>query len=78
MACSRPGTMLYLEIKNGKEKTKTSKSKQDIGGTAVCMKRIMKGKRGCDQLLSNNILFADIWFHEVKTAKDTSNKGVYY
>ena len=42
VVCSRLGTMLYLDIKNGKEKTKTSQFQQFIGVTLECIKRSMK------------------------------------
>ena len=53
MACSRMWTMLHPDIQKGKEATKTSNSQKYIRGTAVCMKRLMRTKRGCGQLTSN-------------------------
>ena len=53
VACSRLGTMLHLDIKNGMEATKTSKFQKDIGGTAVCMKRLAIDTKCRVQLTSN-------------------------
>ena len=52
--CYRLGTMLYLYIKKGKEYTKTAEFQQNIGGTAVCMKRPIIATKGCYQLMSND------------------------
>ena len=41
---------------------------QDIGGTVVCMKRLMRKTKGCGQLLSNHTYFYDSWFSGVKAA----------
>ena len=49
---------------------------QDIGGTEACIKILMRGKKWCDKLLSNNTFFADIWFRGVKTTKEEITKGV--
>ena len=35
MACSRLGTILYLDIQKGKEATKISEFQQSIGGTTA-------------------------------------------
>ena len=43
VACYRFGTMLYLEIQNEEEATKTEKLQQQIGGTVVCMKILKYG-----------------------------------
>ena len=56
---SRLGTMLHIEIKQGKEDIKTSTFQKDIGGTAVCMKRLMMATKGCGQLTSNGTYFYD-------------------
>ena len=45
--------MVYLWIKNWKEETKTSEFQHHIGGTAVCMKILTRGKKCCCQLTSN-------------------------
>ena len=46
VACSRLGTMLYIDIQKGKEVMKTSNFQKDIGGTASCIKRLMMNKNG--------------------------------
>ena len=65
--------MLYLEIQNGKEATKTGKFQQDIGGNAASTKIIIRIKKGCGKLSSNNTYYDDIWFSGLKTVK-----GVIY
>ena len=69
VACSRLGTMLHLEIKKGDEAMKTSSFQKDLGRTASCMKRLSIDTKGCGQITSNDIYFADIWFSSVKTAE---------
>ena len=54
LACSRLGTMLHLEIQKGKEAMKTSKFQNFLGGTTVCMRRLVIATTGCDQLTSND------------------------
>ena len=49
-ACSRLGTMLYLEIQNRKEVMKASYFLQQIRGTADCIKITIKDTKGCGQL----------------------------
>ena len=78
VACSRLGTMLYLDIQMGKEAMKTSKFQQKIRGTAACMKRPMMATKGCGQLTSNDTYFSDIWFSGVKTAEEVMSKVVDY
>ena len=63
---SRLGTMLHLDIQNGKEAMKTENFQKYIGGTAACIKRTMMDTKGCDQLTSNENYFYDIWFSVVK------------
>ena len=46
MDCSRLGTASHLDIQKGKEDMKASKFQQEIGGTAVCMKRLMVDTKG--------------------------------
>ena len=58
--------MLYLEIKNGKEESKTSKFQQDTIRTVLYMKIITRGTGGHGQLLSNDTYFSGIWFNGVK------------
>ena len=53
MACSRVGTMLYLEVQKGEEAMEKLVFKKDIGGTMDRMKRIMKATKGYEQLSSN-------------------------
>ena len=48
VACSRLGTMLYLDIQKGKEVMKTLTFQKDIGGTAECIKRLTMNKNGVD------------------------------
>ena len=40
------------------------------------MKIIMKGNKGCGQILSNDTLFSDTWFNEVKIAEELDAEGV--
>ena len=70
--------MLYLKIKKGKESTKASDYQQDIGGTAACMKRIMKSTKECGQLSSNSTHFYDRWLIRVKTDEEENPEGVDY
>ena len=65
--CSRLGTVLYLDIQEGKEAMKTSTFQKDIGGTAACTKRLILATNGCDQLTQNETYFSDSWFSGVKT-----------
>ena len=51
---------------------------QDIGGTNACIKRITKDSKGFVQLSSNDTLFTDILFREVKTAEEANAEVVYY
>ena len=44
------GIMLHLEIQKGEEAMKTSKFKDNLGGTAVCMKMLVMTTKGCGQL----------------------------
>ena len=78
VACSRLGTMLHLEIQKGKVAMKKSKFQSELGGTAVCMKRLAISTKGCGQLTSNNTYFANIWFSSVKTAEEMAAAGVNY
>ena len=68
MACSRLGTILYLEVQKEKVYMKTLTFQKYIGGTSECMKRLMMDTKGCGQLTSNDTYFADIWFSGLKTA----------
>ena len=52
--CYRLGTLLHLEIQKGKEAAKTSIFQKHIGGTAAYMNILMKAKKGCGQLTSND------------------------
>ena len=78
LACSRLGTMLHIEIQKGKEAMKKSTFQSELGGTAVCMKRLAIATKGCGQLTSNNTYFADSWFSSVKTAEEMAAAGVNY
>ena len=78
MDCSRLGTILYPDIQKSKEATKIAKYQQEIGGTAVFMKRLMMAKKGYGQLTSNYTYFYDIWFSGVKTADEEMAQGVDY
>ena len=40
VACSRLGTMLYLDIQKGTEAMKKSKFQNVLGGTAACINRL--------------------------------------
>ena len=54
VACSRLGTMLYIDIQKGREALKTSKFQNVLGGTTACMKRLDIDTKGCGQLTSND------------------------
>ena len=49
-----------------------------MGGTVACTKRLMMATKGCDQLTSNDIYFADICFSGVKTDEEEMTEGVDY
>ena len=70
--------MLYLEIKFWEEAMKTLEFQQEIGGTASCMKIIMKATKGCGELSSNNTYSSDRFFSGLKTAEESSAEGVDY
>ena len=54
VACFMLGTMLHLEVKNGKEATKTSNFQKYLGGTATWMKRLMMATKGYGQITSDD------------------------
>ena len=70
--------MLHLEIQKGKEDMKKSTFQSELGGTAVCMKRLAIATKGCGQLISNDTYFADSWFSSVKTDEEMTATGVNY
>ena len=70
--------MLHLDIQKGKEAMKKSTFQSELGGTAVCMKRLAISAKGRGQLTSNNTYFADSWFSSVKTAEEMAAEGVNY
>ena len=78
VGCSRLGAMLDLEIQKEKEDMKASKCQQEIGGTAVWMKKLMMATKGCIQLVSNYTRFADNWFSGVKMSEVEMAEGVDY
>ena len=78
VACSRLGTVLHLDIQKGKDATNMSEFYKDIRGTAACMKILVMATKGCDQLTSNDIYFADSWLSSVKTAEEAMAAGVDY
>ena len=45
------GTMLYLDIQKGEEAMTTLEFQQEIGGTAACMKIMIRGTKWCGQLI---------------------------
>ena len=47
LACSRLGTMLYLDIQKGKEATDTSKFQKYVVGTTACIKGLDIANKGC-------------------------------
>ena len=70
VVCSKLGTMLHLEIQNGKEAMKKSTFQSELGGTAACMKRLAISTKVCVQLKSNDTYFSDSWFSYVKSAEE--------
>ena len=70
MACSRLGTMLYLEIQKEKEDMKTPEFQKSLGETAACMKRLSVATKGCGKLTSNDTYFSGSWFSGVKMAEE--------
>ena len=61
--------MLHPDTQKGKEAMKTSKLRNDLRGTTVCMKRLAISTKGWGQLTQNDTYFADIWFSSVKTSE---------
>ena len=78
VACSRLGTMLYLDIQRGKDDMKTSIFLKYLGGTAVCIRRIMMDIKGCDELTSIDTHFYDNWSIGVKMAEEVMAWRVNY
>ena len=78
VACSRLGTMLHLDIKKGKEATKTSNFQKDTGGTTARMKRLAIANKWYGQLIPNDTFFDDSYFSSVKTAEEAMATGVDY
>ena len=76
--CSRLGTMLHLEIQNGKETMKTSNFQNVMGGTTACMKRQAIATKWRGQLESKDTYFYDSCFSSVKTAEEMAVAGVDY
>ena len=58
--------MLYREIQKRKEAMNSSDFQQHIEGTSSCMNRINNVNKMCGQRSSNDTLFANIWFKEVR------------
>ena len=56
---------------------KTYEYQQDIGGTAACMKRIMKDIKGWGKLSSKYALFGNSWFRIVKTQEEVNAEELY-
>ena len=65
----RSGTVIYLEIKKGKEEMKTLELKNNILGNVMCMKRLTRVTKRCGKLLSKENYFGDIWFSGVKNTR---------
>ena len=42
------------------------------------MKKIIRDKKGCIQLISNDTYFADIWFNGVNIVEEAMAEGVDY
>ena len=78
VACSRLGKMVHLDIQKGKEAMKTLGFQKDLGGTAVCMKRLAMDSKGCVQMTSNYTYFTYGWSSSVETAEDVMAAGVDY
>ena len=70
--------MLHLNIQKGTEAMKTLKFQKFLGVTTACTKRLDISTKGCGQLTSNDIYFADSWFSSVKTAEEMAAAGVDY
>ena len=70
--------MLHLYIQKEKEAVKTSNFQKDLGGTVVCMNRLMMATKGCRQLKPNYIYFSDSWFSGIKNAEETRAEVVDY
>ena len=70
--------MLHLDTQKGKEDMKTSEFQKYIGGTGVCMKRLVMDTKECDQLTWNETYFSDSWFSSVKNAEEMVAAGVDY
>ena len=51
---------------------------EHIGGTEVCMKRLMMDLKICVQLAPNGTYFDDSYFSGVKKSKEAMAEGLYY
>ena len=70
--------MLHLEIQKGEKAMKTSEFNKYIGGTDVCMKRLVMATKGCGQLTSHDTYFAYSWFSSIKMTAEAMAAGVDY
>ena len=64
---------MYLELQKGKDTINTLKFQQYIGVIATFTNRITNATNGCDQLSSNDTLFADDLFRIVKTVEENNS-----
>ena len=79
------GTILWLEIQEGKHRVSTKKYQQEIGATAVCVFREVH-KTGVSNTLPNckyhkddaptKLFLGDSWFGSVKAAANVQNAGI--
>ena len=70
--------MLHLDTQKGKEDMKTSTFQKYIGGTSMCMRRLMMATQRCGEMKSNDTHLDDSWFSGVKTAEEAMAEGVDY
>ena len=76
--CPRLGTLLYLEIQKGKDATKKENVQQQIGGTAVYMKKTNGGYKRVWPTEIKLHLFVYSWFIGVKNTEQAMNERVDY
>ena len=64
---------MYLDLQKGKDTMNTLEFQQYIGVVATFTNIIINATNGCDQLSSNDILFADNLFRIVKTVEENNS-----
>ena len=70
--------MLYIKVQSIKESMNIVGFQKETGGRSACPKRIMKAKKWCGELSSNDTFFSDTRFSGIKTVEDINVEGLYY